>query len=54
MLTKEEKQRKKKLKEELNFFLDNYKEVTIRGEQIKRYFDDKIEELIEELKQMGK
>ncbi len=54
MLTREEKRRKKKLKEELNFFLDNYKEISIRGNQIRQYFDDKIDELVEELKQMGK
>ncbi len=54
MLTREEKKEKKKLKEELNFFLDNYREVSIRGEQIKRYFDDKIEEIVNRLKEMGK
>ncbi len=54
MLTKEEKQEKKRLKSELDFFLDNYKEISIRGEQIRTYFDDKINEIVERLKEIGK
>lgn len=54
MLTKEERKEKKELTKELLFFLDNYKEVSPRGQQIKDYFDDKISDITEKLKQIGK
>lgn len=54
MLTREQKKRKAEPKKELNFFLDNYKEISTRGKQIKDYFDAKIEEIVQELKELGK
>lgn len=54
MLSKEDKLHKKKLQEELLFFLDNYREISFRGKQITDYFDDRIDAIVEELKAMGK
>ena len=54
MLANEEKKRKKKLLNDLKFYLENYKEVTLRGQKIKDAFDFEIERIIEELKDLGK
>ncbi|WP_298822965.1 hypothetical protein [uncultured Capnocytophaga sp.] len=54
MLSNEEKKRKKKLLNDLKFYLENYKEVTSRGQKIKNAFDFEIERIIEELKDLGK
>lgn len=54
MLTKEEEYEKEKLYKELRFLLDNYKEVKPRGKQIKHFFDDEINEIIKQLKEIGK
>ena len=43
MLSNEEKKRKKKLLNDLKFYLENYKEVTSRGQKIKDAFDFEIE-----------
>ena len=42
--------RKRELQKNLQFYLDYYTEVTVRGEQIKEAFDRAIDEIIEELK----
>jgi len=54
MITKEEKKRKKKLWADLKFYLDNYKEITLRGEKIRKAFDAEVDSIIEELKRIGK
>ena len=54
ILSNEEKKRKKKLLNDLKFYLENYKEVTSRGQKIKDAFDFEIERIIEELKDLGK
>jgi hypothetical protein len=53
-LDKETKKRKKKLRNDLDFYLDYYKDVAARSEQIKEAFDREIEEIIEALKEIGK
>ena len=53
MLGKEEKREKKHLEKELIFHLSYYKEVATRSEQLKRYFDEQIEIIIERLKEIG-
>jgi hypothetical protein len=53
MLSKEEKKEKKFLEKELIFFLSYYKEVSVRSEKTKRYFDQQIEIITERLKEIG-
>ncbi|HPH63660.1 MAG TPA: hypothetical protein PLN63_08605 [Paludibacteraceae bacterium] len=53
-MDKETRKEKKRLEQELKLFLDNYKEVAVRGEQIKKYFDEQIELIVEMLKRIGK
>ncbi len=53
-MDEEKRKLKKKLKEDLDFYLDNYKEVSARSERIKAEFDREIEEIVETLKQLGK
>ena len=53
MLSKDLKKEKKELEKELLFFLTYYKEVSMRSEQLKTYFDEKIEIIIEKLKEIG-
>jgi hypothetical protein len=53
-MEKEKRKLKAKLKKDLNFYLDNYKEVSVRSERIKAEFDWEIEKIIEVLKQLGK
>lgn len=48
-----EKERKRLLKE-LEFFTGYYKEVTIRGSQIKDYYDTEIMRIVNVLKELGK
>jgi hypothetical protein len=54
IMEKETRKLKAKLKKDLNFYLDNYKEVSVRSEKIKAEFDREIEQIIEVLKQLGK
>jgi len=51
---RETKRKKARLKEDLNFYLDNYKEVSARSERIKKEFDFEINRIVEILKQIGK
>lgn len=53
-MDKQTKREKVKLKKDLEFYLDYYKEVTVRSEKIKEAFDREIERIIEALKQIGK
>lgn len=53
-MDKQTKREKVKLKKDLDFYLDYYKEVTVRSEQIKEAFDREIERIIGALKQIGK
>lgn len=53
-MDKQTKKEKVKLKKDLDFYLDYYKEVSARGEEIKEAFDREIERIIEALKQIGK
>jgi hypothetical protein len=53
MLSKEDKREKKRLEKELIFFLSYYKEVTARSEKIEFYFDEQIEIITEQLKELG-
>lgn len=48
-----EKQRKQLLKE-LDYYTRYYREVSIRGKQIKDFFDEQIERIIQALKELGK
>jgi len=53
MLNSEMKREKKLLEKDLLFFLNYYKEVTTRSIQMKTYFDNQIEIIIEKLKEIG-
>jgi len=53
MLNRETKKEKKHLEKELQFFLSFYTEVSGRSEQMKAYFDEQIETIIERLKEIG-
>lgn len=57
MLSKEVKKEKIRLRKELDFYLDYYKEVTGRGEWAENttaYFDAQIEIIVERLKEIGR
>ncbi len=53
-MNRETKREKEKLKKELNFYLDYYKEVTWVSEKIKLEFDYEIERIVERLKEIGR
>ena len=53
MLTPEEKKEKQFLWKELKSLLDLYREVSTRGVQIKAYYDSRIDEIVERLKEIG-
>lgn len=53
MLNKELKKEKKELEKELIFLLSYYKEVSVRSEKLKKYFDEQIEIITEKLKEIG-
>jgi len=53
VLSRELRKEKKELEKELLFFLTYYKEVSRRSEQLRVYFDEKIEIIIEKLKEIG-
>jgi len=53
MLSKEERKEKKHLEKELIFFLSYYREVAVRSEKLKSYFDEQIEIITEKLKEIG-
>lgn len=52
MLTTEER-KKKALWKELKSLLDLYREISTRGIQIKAYYDSRIDEIVERLKEIG-
>ncbi|MDR0371574.1 MAG: hypothetical protein LBH80_06955 [Prevotellaceae bacterium] len=53
MLNKEMQKEKKHLEKELLFFLSYHKEVSCRSEQMKTFFDEQIDIIIERLKEIG-
>ena len=53
MLTPEERKEKKALWKELKSLLDLYREISTRGIQIKAYYDSRIDEIVERLKEIG-
>jgi actin-like ATPase involved in cell morphogenesis len=53
-LDRETKKEKQRLRKDLDFYLDYYKEVTVRSEKIKEAFDREIERIVEALKEIGK
>lgn len=48
-----EKQRQELLKD-LEYLTRYYKEVSSRGKQIKKFYDDEINRIVKELKKLGK
>lgn len=54
VVNKQIKIEKEKLKKDLDFYLDYYKEVAARSEKIREEFDREIERIVEALKQIGK
>ncbi len=53
MLSNELKKEKKQLEKELLFFLSYYKEVSVRSEKTKAYFDEQIQIITERLIEIG-
>ena len=53
-MDKQTKREKARLKKDLEFYLDYYKEVSGRSEKIKEAFDREIERIVEALKEIGK
>ncbi|WP_157231254.1 MULTISPECIES: hypothetical protein [Capnocytophaga] len=53
MLTPEERKEKKPFGKNSNLFLDLYREISTRGIQIKVYYDSRIDEIVERLKEIG-
>ena len=47
------KKEKNKLRKELNFFLDYYKEVAWRAPEVRLFYDQEINRIIERLKEIG-
>lgn len=54
IMNKELRKEKKKLKKELEYYLDYYKEVAWRAPQVKEFFDEEINRIVERLKEIGK
>lgn len=52
-MDKELKKEKKRLRAELDFYLD-YKEVAWRAPDVQRFYDEEINRIIERLKEIGK
>lgn len=47
------REKKKAIWKELKSLLDLYREVSTRGVQIKAYYDSRIDEIVERLKEIG-
>ncbi|MBX3163331.1 MAG: hypothetical protein KF900_02530 [Bacteroidetes bacterium] len=53
-MNKEREKIKNDLQKDLMFYLEQYKELSVRSKEMKRVIDKEISELIRKLKELGK